>query len=313
MKDFAYTRARSVAEAVSSQGKFVSGGTDLLNLMKDGVESHDLIVDINGLPLRGIAVSGPVLSIGALARMSDVASHPLVRQSFPVLSEALLDSASPQIRNMAAVGGNLLQRTRCGYFRDIASPCNKRVPGSGCPALDGENRGHAIFGGGDQCIAVHPSDLAVSLLALDASVRTSKRVVRLDDFYLTDPVRETVLEPGELITAIEVPVGRFTSRYLKLRDRATFEFAVVSVAAALDLRGRRVCDARLTFGGVAPRPWRSTAAEDALRGKDLSAATIAAAASAAVRGAVPRQHNGFKVELVQRAIKALLTDLGSVR
>jgi xanthine dehydrogenase YagS FAD-binding subunit len=321
MRDFTYTRARSVANAVQlvaerPSATFVSGGTDLLNLMKDGAEAHDHVIDINGLPLTEITRSHDTLTIGALARMADVAAHPQIQREFPVLSEALLNSASPQIRNMAAVGGNLLQRTRCGYFRDTGSACNKRNPGSGCPALDGENRGHAVLGGSDHCIAVHPSDLAVSLLALDATVRTAgphgERRIRLDDFYLlpgASPDRENVLDHGELIVAIDVPVSHARSRYLKLRDRATFEFAVVSVAATVDIHGRTVRDARLAFGGVAPRPWRSTTAEDALRGTDLSDAAIEKAAKAAVREAVPRQHNGFKIELLQRAIKAVVGGL----
>lgn len=327
MRDFAYTRAGSAADAVrlvsaTPGATFVSGGTDLLNLMKDGAEAHDHLVDLNGLPLNRITRSGTNLRIGAMGRMADVAAHPVVRRELPVLSEALLASASPQVRNMASLGGNLLQRTRCGYFRDTGSPCNKRNPGSGCSALDGENRGHAILGGSDHCIAVHPSDLAVSLLALDATVLTmgprGERRIRFGDFHLvpgSTPERENALEHGEMIVGIEVPVSRLASRsrYLKLRDRATFEFAVVSVAAALDLRGRTVHDARLAFGGVATKPWRSTAAEDALRGKELTNETIAAAAAAAVRGAVPREHNEFKVELLGRAIEAVVSDLGGVR
>jgi xanthine dehydrogenase YagS FAD-binding subunit len=316
VKAFEYTRARTVADAVKagSQGaRYIAGGTDLLNLMKDGAQVHDRIVDINRLPLGDIVPRDDVIRIGALARMGDVAAHPAVRKAFPVLSEALLASASPQVRNMAAIGGNLLQRTRCGYFRDIGSPCNKRSPGSGCSALEGDNRGHAVLGGSDHCIAVQPSDLAVSLLALDATVVTSKRRIAFADFYLlpgATPDKETVLDQGELITSVEVPRTPMKSYYLKLRDRTTFEFAVVSVAAMLDVRGRVVRDARLAFGGVATKPWRVKEAEDALRGKPLTDASIAAAGEAATKGAVPREHNGFKVELLKRAISVALKELG---
>ncbi|SDX96024.1 xanthine dehydrogenase YagS FAD-binding subunit [Amycolatopsis xylanica] len=320
MKNFGYVKAKTVAEAVQAGqgGRYIAGGTDLLNLMKDGAQVHDRIVDINALPLKGISQDRGVLSIGALARMTEVAAHPVVRRALPVLSEALLGSASPQVRNMAAIGGNLLQRTRCGYFRDTASPCNKRAPGSGCAALEGENRGHAILGGSEHCIAVQPSDLAVALLALDATVVVAgERRIPFEDFYVvpgTTPDRETSLRPGELIVRVEVPMTgpAARSRYLKLRDRATFEFAVVSVAAALDLSGRTVRDVRLTFGGVATKPWRGKEAEAELRGRPLSATSIAAAGKAAVRGAVGREHNAFKIELLQRALSVLLTDLGGL-
>jgi xanthine dehydrogenase YagS FAD-binding subunit len=327
MKEFEFARAASVADAVRLVGTrpgagFISGGTDLLNLMRDGARTHDRIVDINGLPLGDVLHTGGVVRIGALARMGDVAAHPTVRTAFPVVSEALLNSASPQVRNMAAVGGNVLQRTRCGYFRDSATPCNKKTPGAGCPAWEGENRGHAVLGGSEHCIAVHPSDLAVSLLAVDAVVLTTgpagSRRIPFGDLHLlpgSTPDRETVLRHGELIVGYELPVTRHAakSRYLKLRDRTTFEFAVVAVAAALDLRGGTVHDVRLVFGGVATKPWRSPAAEAALRGRRLSSAAITAAAEAAVQGAIPRAQNGFKVELLRRAVGSLLRDLGGVR
>ncbi|MEU5696954.1 xanthine dehydrogenase family protein subunit M [Actinosynnema sp. NPDC020468] len=327
MKNFDYAVAATPADAVRLVAErpgaaFVSGGTDLLNLMRDCAQTHDRLVDLNGLDLGGVALRGDVLRIGGLARMSDVARHPVVRTRFPVVSEALLASASPQIRNMAALGGNLLQRTRCGYFRDPGSACNKKVPGSGCPAITGENRGHAILGGTDQCIAVHPSDLGVSLRAVDAVIRTrgprGERAIPFGEFQVppgSTPERETVLEHGELITSIDLPFSALAgkSSYLKLRDRSSFEFAVVSVAAALELRGRTVKDVRLAFGGVATTSWRSTDAEAALRGKVLDAASIGGAADAAVRGAVPREHNGFKVELLRRAVTRALTDLGGVR
>jgi xanthine dehydrogenase YagS FAD-binding subunit len=327
VKNFEFARAKTPAEAVRLVGDrpgatFISGGTDLLNLMKDGAQAHDRLVDLNGLALAEIKQGNGVVRIGALARMGDVGAHPLIRLRFPVVAQALLASASPQVRNMAAIGGNLLQRTRCGYFRDAGSACNKRVPGSGCPALEGENRAHAIFGGSDQCIAVSPSDLAVSLVAVDAVVLTTgphgERRIPFGDFHLvpgSTPHREHVLEHGEMIVGVELPLSTLAtrSRYLKLRDRATFEFAVVSVAVALELRGRTVRDVRLAFGGVATKAWRSPEAEAVLRGRVLNAAAIEAAGRAAVADAVPRQHNEFKVELLQRAVGRILHDLGGVR
>ncbi|TWF75114.1 xanthine dehydrogenase YagS FAD-binding subunit [Pseudonocardia hierapolitana] len=318
MRDFAYARAAGPEEAVRLAGpphaRFVAGGTDLLNLMKDGVQEHDLLVDLNALDLAEVDASQGRVRIGATARMSDVAADPAVT-AVPVLVEALLAGASPQIRNMASIGGNLLQRTRCWYFRDATMPCNKRVPGSGCPALDGVNRWHAVLGGSEHCIAVHPSDLAVALTALGATVNTlhgdGERRIPVAEFYLqpgSTPDRETALRPGELITSVDVPVpGPGTrSRYLKLRDRATFEFAVVSVAAVVRLAGGVVQEARLAFGGIGTRPWRSPEAEQALVGRPLTAATTQAAGRALVRDAVPRRHNAFKVDLVQRALADVL-------
>jgi xanthine dehydrogenase YagS FAD-binding subunit len=327
VRAFGYTVAKNPADAVrvaagTPNATFVAGGTDLLNLMRDGAEAHDHLVDVNRLDLAGVSVTGTALRIGALARMRQVAEHPVVRREFPVLSQALLASASPQVRNMAAIAGNLLQRTRCGYFRDVGSACDKRVPGSGCPAITGHNRGHAILGGSDHCIATHPSDLAVALTALDATVHLlgpdGDRAVPIAGFYLlpgTTPDQETVLRQGELITQVTVPRNRVAarSRYLKLRDRATFEFAVVSVAAALRVDGRVVRDVRLAFGGVGTRPWRDTRVEAALRGRELTTATVTAAGRVLVRDAVPREGNGFKVELVQRALASILTELGGVR
>jgi len=326
MRAFEYARPTTVDEAVRLVAErpdagFIAGGTDLLNLMKDGARAHDRLIDVNALPLGDVVEADGVIRIGALARMREVAEHPAVLRAAPVVSSALLNSASPQVRNMAAIGGNLLQRTRCGYFRDAGSPCNKRVPGSGCPALEGQNRLHAILGGSDQCIAVHPSDLAVALLAVDATVLTQGpggvRRIPMADFHVvpgTTPDRETALAHGELITGVEIPTTPMAanSRYLKLRDRATFEFAVVAVAAALDMSGNTVRDVRLTFGGVATKPWRSLEAEAALRGRRLSGDTIAAAGQALVQGAVPREHNAFKTDLVQRALDGHLRDLGGV-
>ncbi|MEO3814162.1 xanthine dehydrogenase family protein subunit M [Sphaerisporangium sp. B11E5] len=327
MRAFGYTVAGDPAEAVriatrTPGSTYVAGGTDLLNLMRDGAETHDHLVDVNRLGMGDVAVDSRRLRVGGSARMRQVAEHAAVRREFPVLSEALLASASPQVRNMASIGGNLLQRARCGYFRDAASPCNKRVPGSGCPAISGHNRGHAILGGSGHCIATHPSDLAVALVALDATVRLlgpgGERAVPIADFYLlpgSTPEQETAMRLGELITRVDVPrtplAGR--SRYLKLRDRATFEFAVVSVAAALRTKGRMVQDVRLAFGGVGTRPWRDTRVEAALRGRPLTGQAIAAAGRLLVRDAEPREGNRFKVELVQRALVSILSDLGGLR
>ncbi|MFC7980868.1 FAD binding domain-containing protein [Streptomyces sp. NPDC057336] len=326
MKLFEYARASHASDAVGlvaghRGGAFIGGGTELTNLMKDGVLTPDLVVDVNGLDLSGIGISKGRLHIGATARMGDVADHPVVRERFPVLSEALLASASPQIRNRATIGGNLMQRTRCWYFRDTGSACNKRKPGSGCPAIAGQNRWHAIHGGSEHCIAVHPSDLAVALSALDATVLTlgpdGRRSLPLGDFYRlpgSAPHRETALRHGELITGVQIPQSRLAagSRYLKLRDRASFEFALVSVAAALTRDRGVVRDVRLAFGGIATRPWRSPEAEDALRGRPLNRATIAAAGRALVEGAQPREHNAFKIELVQRALADVLEKLGGL-
>ena len=327
MRAFEYARPTSIEDAVRLVAErpdagFIAGGTDLLNLMKDGARAHDRLIDVNALPLADVVERDGVVRIGALARMREVAEHPAVRRAAPVVSEALLNSASPQVRNMAAIGGNLLQRTRCGYFRDTGSPCNKRVPGSGCPALEGQNRAHAILGVSDQCIAVHPSDLAVSLLAVDATVLTQgpegARRIPMGEFHVVPgatPDRENALEHGELIVGVEIPITPMaaTSRYLKLRDRATFEFAVVAVAAALEMNGNVVRDVRLTFGGVATKPWRSPEAEAALRGRPLTGDTIAAAGQALVRGAVTREHNAFKADLVRRALDGHLRDLGGVQ
>ncbi|MGI5151521.1 FAD binding domain-containing protein [Plantactinospora sp. CA-294935] len=326
MDGFAYTRAdqpeTAVRLAAQPRADFIAGGTDLLNLMKDSVERHNHLIDINSLPLSGVRETGGRIELGALSRMSDVAVHPAVRRGLPVLSQALLAGASPQLRNMASIGGNLLQRTRCWYFRDATMPCNKREPGSGCPAIEGLNRWHAILGGSDHCIAVHPSDLAVALTALGATVHTlsvdGPRSIPVADFYVSPghtPHVETVLRPGELITRVDVPVTELAagSRYLKVRDRATFEFAVVSVAALVRMGGGVVREVRLAFGGVATRPWRSVAAEQALIGRPLDEVAIRAAGAALVRDAQPREHNAFKVPLVQRALSDILNQFGRNR
>lgn len=326
MESFGYSRPSEEQTAVQltlreEAACFLAGGTDLLGLMKDGVQTPSHLVDINALPLAGIEARDGVLRIGALVRLSDAAEHPAVRHGFPVLAQALLAAASPQIRNMATVGGSLLQRPRCGYFRDPVAPCNKRVAGTGCSAITGEHRLHAIFGTSDQCIAVHPSDPAVALLALDAEVRTRgparERTIALDDLYLlpgSTPGRETQLERGELIVGIDVPSRPFGARscYLKVRERASFAFALVSVAVAVELHDGMVRSARVALGGVAPRPWRSRAAESELEGSPMTEATIAAAGVAAAAGSRPSRQNEFKVELVRRVLIRALTIAGAV-
>jgi xanthine dehydrogenase YagS FAD-binding subunit len=328
MKRFIYTQAVDVGGAVSRaaidpDAAFVAGATEMANWMKDGIQSPSQLIDINALPLHEVMVRAEGLRIGALARMSDVAALPGLRRAYPVLCEALELSASAQIRNMGTMAGNLLQRTRCPYFRETSFPCNKRVPGSGCAALSGEHRLHAIFGASDQCIAVHPSDPAVALLALDAVVHTrgpgGERAIPIDALYLppgNTPDRETVLEPGELILGIVVPAARFAARshYLKVRDRESYEFALISVAACLELAGRErtVRSARVVLGGVAYKPWRAFAAEWMLLDRPLTLHSIAAAATAAVQGAEPRRDNAFKVPLTERAVARTLATIGGL-
>jgi xanthine dehydrogenase YagS FAD-binding subunit len=324
MRPFRYARVTSPEDAVAlavadPTSAFIAGGTELTNLMRDRVLTPDLVVDVNAVAADDVTLAPREVRIGALARMTDVARNATVRKRLPVLSEALLASASGQVRNMASIGGNLMQRTRCWYYRDATMPCNTRDPGSGCPAIDGENRWHAILGGSEECIRVHPSDLAVALTALDAAVRThgpgGARRIPIGRFYRLPgdtPHVETVLEHGELIVGVDVPLTEMAARsaYRKVRDRASFEFAIVSVAVALELRGRVVQDVRIALGGVAPAPWRPLGAEKALRGRRLTGSTVERAAAAAVQGAVPREHNGFKVELAQRTLASVLGRLG---
>ena len=323
MNPFTYKRATSQAEAVrevagNNNAKFLAGGTNLIDLMKMNVQQPNELVDINRLALKKIERIPDGLRIGALASNSDVANNALVRENFPVLSEALLAGASPQLRNMATVGGNLLQRTRCYYFMDTAFPCNKRVPGSGCPAIPGFNRIHAILGASDKCIAVHPSDMCVALAALDAVIRVEgpagARQIPITDFHRLPgdtPHIDTNLQPDELIVAVDLPSSAFAKRshYLKIRDRAQYAFALVSVAAALDIQQGRINAARLAMGGVAHKPWRALDAEKVLTGAQANAQTFAAAAEAAVRGAVPQKHNAFKIELAKRAVRRILGEV----
>jgi xanthine dehydrogenase YagS FAD-binding subunit len=327
VRPFTYTRAADVPAALAAArepgARFLGGGTNLLDLMKTGVEQPLRLVDVTRLPLSAIEERGADLRIGATARNSDVANHPLVRQRYPVLSQALVAGASPQLRNMATVGGNLMQRTRCGYFYDPTyAECNKRVPGSGCAALQGQHRMHAILGTSDACIATHPSDMAVALAALDAVVRVAgpagERGIAIGDFHRLPgdtPQLDTNLRGDELIVAVDLPplaVARHSS-YLKVRDRNSYAFALVSVAAALDVDGQGLIrDARLALGGVAPKPWRVPAAERALLGQRPGEAAWRAAADVVLAGARPRPDNAFKVELARRCIARALAIAGAV-
>jgi xanthine dehydrogenase YagS FAD-binding subunit len=324
MRPFIYQVPSGIRSATSDFGQdaeFIAGGTTLVDLIKLEVMTPSQLLDINRLPMRGIEVTADGLRIGALEKMSDVAEHPEVAARYPVISQALLKSASAQIRNMASMGGNLLQRTRCGYFRDVSTPCNKRQPGSGCSAIDGWNRAHAILGTSSSCVATHPSDLAVALVALDASIflqsRNSDRVLKLDDFYRVPgetPEKENQLNPGELITEIRVPRLPWAQRsiYLKIRDRESYEFALSSVAAALDVDGDHIRDARVAVGGVGTKPWNLPKVRDVLIGKPLNQQTFEMAAKLATEGAKPLRHNAFKVELVQRTIVRALMNLESL-
>jgi xanthine dehydrogenase YagS FAD-binding subunit len=322
MRPVSYARVSDVDTAIATaredrDSAFLAGGTTEIDLLRQNVLRPRLLVDINDLPLNRVEdTAGGGLRIGALARMSDVAQVPAVVQRFPVISQALLLGASAQLRNMASMGGNLCQRVRCSYFRDGTSPCNKRDPGSGCAALDGFNRGHAILGTSDACIATHPSDVAVALVALDAVVHTrgpgGEREVAIDDFFLLPgdtPQREHPLEHGELITAIEVPAlpAARQSAYLKARDRESYEFALVSVAAAVRAEGGVIREVRLALGGVGTRPWRARRAEASLAGQPATRGAFAAAAAQELAPARPRPLNAFKVELAQRAIVRALT------
>jgi xanthine dehydrogenase YagS FAD-binding subunit len=321
MQAFSLVEPRDVAAALTAASapgsKYIAGGTDLLQLAKDNIETPTRLVDLEGLRAGGVTASTDRLRLEPLARMSDVAAHPDVVARWPVLSQALLASASPQIRNMATMGGNLLQRTRCGYFRDTGFACNKRVPGSGCSAIHGENRMLAILGGSEHCIATYPGDMAVALIALDAKVELTgtkgTRTVPVEDFYVLPgdtPHVETVLTPGEMITAIEIPASTAARRshYVKVRDRASFEFALVSAAVALDLDGQTIRGVRVAAGGVGTKPWRLPEVEAALTGRTTDGATLRAAAEQAGAGAQPASMNGFKLVLLRRTVlRALQT------
>jgi xanthine dehydrogenase YagS FAD-binding subunit len=325
VRPFRYERVDDAAGATAlvadtPRSKFLGGGTNLVDLMRLGVENPVMLVDVSHLAGGEIEeTDAGGVRIGAAVRNSDLAAHPLVRDRYPMLSSALLQGASGQLRNLATTGGNLLQRTRCQYFQDVAKPCNKREPGSGCPALQGEHRNLAILGWSEACVATHSSDMAVALVALDAVVHlegaASARSIPLVDLHRLpegEPERDTVLEHGELIVAIELPAASLaaSSRYVKVRERASFSFAVVSLAAALEVRGDRVHAARLALGGVAHKPWRARRAEASLQGAPATEETFARAAAAEMDEARPLRDNAYKVELARRLIISTLNELG---
>ncbi|MEV7127298.1 xanthine dehydrogenase family protein subunit M [Streptomyces sp. NPDC093260] len=324
MREFGYQRAYDVAGALALLGadpdaRFLGGGTNLVDLMKTGVERPARLVDVRELPLDGIEhTADGGLRIGATVTNSDLAVHPEVRRSYPALTQAVLAGASGQLRNMATVGGNLLQRTRCDYFTDVTQPCNKRLPGSGCPAIQGEHHNHAVLGASEHCVAVHPSDMGVALTAFDAVVAyetpDGPGELPLADFYLPvgeTPHLETALPAGALITGVTLPPPPVAarSRYRKVRERASYAFAIGSVAAALDVQDGVVREARLALGAVASRPWRARAAERVLAGAPADGETFAAAADAELAAARPLSHNGYKVTLMRNLIVAVLTEL----
>jgi xanthine dehydrogenase YagS FAD-binding subunit len=328
MNPFEYVRAHDHQSAIdaatspAAPARFLAGGTNLIDLMREGVEQPRLLVDVTRLPLTVVEERpGGGLRIGAMVRNSHLASHPIVRERFPLLSYAILNGASAQLRNMATTGGNLMQRTRCYYFYDTATRCNKREPGSGCDALDGFNRIHAILGASSQCIATHPSDMCVALAALDAIVNiegpTGARAVPFADFHRLPgdtPDVDTNLRRGELITSVDLPGSSagLTSTYRKVRDRASYAFALVSVAAAIRIADGRISELRLALGGVAHKPWRATAAERTLRGAMPTPEAFARAADAELAPAVPQAHNGFKIVLAKRTIVAVLSELAGL-
>jgi xanthine dehydrogenase YagS FAD-binding subunit len=325
MNPFEYVRAtdqRSAIDAASSSAtpaRLLAGGTNLIDLMREGVEQPRLLIDIARLPLAAVEErAGGGIRIGAMVRNSHLASHPIVRERFPLLSHAILNGASAQLRNMATTGGNLMQRTRCYYFYDTATHCNKREPGSGCDALGGFNRIHAILGASSQCIATHPSDMCVALAALDATVNiegpAGPRTLPIADFHRLPgetPDVDTNLQRGELITSVDLPGSSagLSSAYRKVRDRASYAFALVSVAAAMRIVDGRIRDLRLALGGVAHKPWRAVAAERALLGTVPTADAFAHAADAELEPAVAQAHNGFKIALAKRTMVAVLSEL----
>jgi xanthine dehydrogenase YagS FAD-binding subunit len=323
MNSFAYVSVTNAGQAIeqwaaNAGSAYLAGGTNLIDQMKLGIDRPQKLVDVNHLPLQKVEpLPDGGLRIGAMVRNSDLAYDQRIIKSYPLLSQAILSGASPQLRNVATTGGNLMQKTRCTYFRDGFSPCNKRQPGSGCAAIGGVNRGHAILGTTDKCIATHPSDMDVALVALAAVVQTQsssgKRSIPISDFYVAygqDPAKETVLEPGELITSVDLPAAAWFARshYLKARDRASFEFALASAAVALDLDGSRIREARIALGGVAGKPWRATTAEAALKGATAGDDAFKAAAEAELKPALAQSHNAFKIPLAKRVmIRALQT------
>jgi xanthine dehydrogenase YagS FAD-binding subunit len=324
MFPFTFTKVRTEADALVAGGRggrYIAGGTTLVDLMRETVERPPEVVDITALPYRDVTVDASGLRMGALATLTDVAANPAVRQAFPVVAQALELSASAQLRNMATIGGNLMQRPRCLYFRDVTSGCNRRDPGSGCPAVGGVNRTHAVLGTSDACVATHPSDLAVALVALDAVLvlrsRDGDRRAPAGSFFLrpgTTPDREHDLRPGELITSVEVPASAAarSSGYLKVRDRQSYEFALASAAVGLEISGGTIRTARVAAGGVGTVPWRLPAVEAALVGRPPDPDVLDAAAAHAADGARPLRDNGFKVELLRRTVaRQLATVAGS--
>jgi xanthine dehydrogenase YagS FAD-binding subunit len=322
MINFQYARASDVTDAVRQiaadpMAKFIAGGTNLIDLMKEDVERPSRLIDISRLPLNSVEeTEDRGLRIGALVPNSDLAYHPLIAQHYPMLGSAIRAGASAQLRNMASTGGHLLQRTRCYYFYDIATPCNKREPGSGCSAIAGLNRMHAILGTSDACIATHPSDMCVALAALDATVHvagpTGARAIALSDFHRLPgdtPQRDTNLQPNEIVTAVELPPRGFAENYtyLKIRDRLSYAFALVSVAAGLELEGDTIKEARLALGGVAHKPRRDPSAETALRGQKAGKSTFVRAADLLLRDAKGFEHNAFKIDLARRVIVRALS------
>jgi xanthine dehydrogenase YagS FAD-binding subunit len=322
MTPFQYARANDVADAIkliaaNPSAKFIAGGTNLIDLIKYDVEGPARLIDISHLPLRSVeqTSTGGVL-IGAMVPNTDLAYHPLIEQRYPLLARAILSGASQQLRNMASTGGNLLQRTRCFYFYDTATPCNKREPGSGCSAIGGHNRMHAILGTSDACIAANPSDMCVALAILEAKVHVTgpsgDRSIAFADFHRLPgdtPQRDTNLDAGEIITAVELPAKGFAKNYsyLKIRDRLSYAFALVSAAVGLELDGDTIKDARFALGSVAHKPWRDPQAEAALRGQPANAATFARAADVLLRGAKGYEHNTFKIDLARRCLVRALT------
>jgi xanthine dehydrogenase YagS FAD-binding subunit len=324
VREFAYTRAADAGEAVaaiagSGGAKFLGGGTNLVDLMRLGVETPDMLVDVSGLPFDEIEeTSEGGVRVGSAVRNSDLAAHPAIRSRYPALAQSLLAGASGQLRNLATTAGNLLQRTRCPYFQDVAKPCNKREPGTGCPARDGDHGNLAVIGHSEHCVATHPSDMAVALAAFDAVVHVTggdgDRAIPLVDFHRLpddEPQRDTVLDRGELIVAVELPALPIARRsaYRKVRGRASFEFALVSVAAALEVSDGVVRDSRIAFGGLAHKPWRAYAAEETLRGSPADEAAFQAAADAELERADPLRDNRYKVPLARSTLVATLTEL----
>jgi xanthine dehydrogenase YagS FAD-binding subunit len=324
MLPFSFEKVRTEQDAIAAAragGRYIAGGTTLIDLMREEVERPERLVDINALPFNQIRAEGDDLVIGALARMAEVAVHAETARLQPLIVETLIEGASPQLRNMASIGGNLLQRCRCPYFRMLDAPCNKRTPGSGCSAIGGINAGHAILGTSEHCVATHPSDLAVALVALDGTIRVSgpggERSFPVEELYRLPgdtPHLEHALQPGELIVEVRVPGGPYTrrARYLKVRDRSSYEFAVVSIAAALDIEGGVIREARIAAGGVGTRPWRMRTCEQALIGKKPEREVFQQAATLSTAGARPLSGNRYKVDLLPRTMVRALEMAGEV-